>query len=337
LLALILYLRRLAVKVLVTGANGFIGSHLVEALLQRGDEVRCLLRPTSNRRWLEGLDYEEVVGALDDRGALARAVAGVDVVYHSAGVTKVRKAEMMYKVNAEGTANLADACLGRETPPYVVYVSSQAAAGPCREGDALREMDECAPVSHYGRSKLEGERALEKRAAQLPYIILRPSTIYGPRDTEMYLFFKFINRGIEPALGWDERYVSLCYISDLVDALLLAGGKEKAGGEVYFVAHDEVWDWRGISRQAAAALGVRTFPVRIPKAVLFGAATVAELAATLSGKVATLNRERARVMWEELWVCDISKARDELSFAPRVGFAEGAKLTAAWYREQGWL
>jgi dihydroflavonol-4-reductase len=337
LLAFILYFGRLAVKALVTGANGFIGSHLVETLLGRGDEVRCLLRPTSNRRWLEGLDYEEVVGALDDRGALARAVAGVDVVYHSAGVTKARKAEMMYKVNAEGTANLADACLGRDTPPLVVYVSSQAAAGPCREGGALRETDECAPVSHYGRSKLEGERALGKRAAQLPYIILRPSTIYGPRDTEMYLFFKFINRGIEPTLGWDERYVSLCFISDLVDALLLAGGKEKARGEVYFIAHDEVWDWRGISRRAAAALGVRTFPVRIPKAVLFGAATVAELAATLSGKVATLSRERARVMWEELWVCDISKARDELNFAPRVGFAEGAKLATAWYREQGWL
>ena len=336
-LALVLKFGWLAVKVLVTGANGFIGSHLVEALLERGDEVRCLLRPTSNRRWLEGLDYEEVAGALDDGGSLARAVAGVDVVYHSAGVTKARKAEMLYKVNAEGTANLADACLGRETPPLVVYVSSQAAAGPCREGDALRETEECAPVSHYGRSKLEGERALGKRAAQLPFVVLRPSAIYGPRDTEMYLFFKFINRGIEPTLGWDERYVSLCYISDVVDALLLAGRKEKARGEAYFIAHDEVWDWRGISRQAAAALGVRTFPVRIPKMVLFGAATVAELAATLSGKVATLSRERARVMCEELWVCDISKARDELNFAPRVGFAEGAKLTTAWYREQGWL
>jgi dihydroflavonol-4-reductase len=327
----------LSVKALVTGANGFIGSHTVEALLARGDDVRCLLRPTSNRRWLEGLSYEAVLGTVDDRSSLASAVAGADVVYHCAGATKARKAESLYRVNAEGTANLADACLAQPSPPLLVYVSSQAAAGPCYASGARREVDECVPVSHYGRSKLEGERALERRGADLPFVIVRPSAVYGPRDTEMLLFFKFVNKGIEPALGWNDRYLSLCYVDDLVDAIMLAGREAKARGQVYFVAHDEVWDWRGVSRAAAAALGVKTRAVRVPKAVLFGAATIAELAATLSGKVATLNRERARVMMEELWVCDISKAREELGFAPRVGFAEGASLTAAWYREQGWL
>jgi len=321
----------------VTGGNGFIGSHLVEALLSKGADVRCLLRPTSDRRWLDGLDYEPVLGTLDDEDSLARAVVGADVVYHCAGATKARKAELLYRVNAEGTANLAEACLARPVPPFLVYVSSQAAAGPCGADGVRREADECIPVSHYGRSKLGGERALQKRAAELPFVILRPSAVYGPRDTEMFLFFKFINKGVEPALGWDDRYVSLCYVTDLVEALILAGSCERARGEVYFVAHDEVWDWRGVARETAAALGVKTRKVRVPKVVLFGAATIAELAATLSGKVATLNRERARVMLEELWVCDASKAKTELGFAPRVGFAEGAKLTTAWYRGQGWL
>lgn len=324
-------------KVLVTGANGFIGSHLVEALLTRGDDARCLLRPTSDRRWLTGLDCETITGTLDDRDSLARAVAGMEVVYHCAGATKARKAELLYRVNAEGTANLADVCVGRGTPPRLVYVSSQAAAGPCKAGGARRETDDCAPVSHYGRSKLEGERALAKRAADLPFVVIRPSAVYGPRDTEMYLFFKFVSKGIEPALGWDDRYLSLCYVTDLTEALILAGNRERARGEVYFIAHDEVWDWRGVSREAAAALGVKTRMVRVPKVVLFGAATLAELAATLSGKVATLNRERARVMLEELWLCDVGKAKQELGFVPRVGFGEGAKLTTAWYREQGWL
>jgi dihydroflavonol-4-reductase len=327
----------MTLKVLVTGANGFIGSHVVEALLARGDDVRCLLRPSSDRRWLEGLEYEAVIGAVDDRPSLTPAVTGVDAVYHCAGATKARKAEALYRVNAEGTANVADACLARVTPPLLVYVSSQAAAGPCRADGARREADDCVPVSHYGRSKLEGERALRRREADLPFVIVRPSAVYGPRDTEMLLFFKFVNKGIEPALGWNDRYLSLCYVDDLADAILLAGREAKARGETYFVAHDEVWDWRGVSRAAAAALGVKTKTVRVPKAVLFGAATIAELAATLTGKAATLNREFARVMLEELWVCDISKARNELGFAPRVGFVEGAKLTAAWYREQGWL
>jgi nucleoside-diphosphate-sugar epimerase len=192
-------------------------------------------------------------------------------------------------------------------------------------------------VSDYGRSKLEGEQALKKRAAELPSVIIRPSTVYGPRDTEVLLYFKFINRGIEPALGWDDRYVSLCYVSDLVDALLLAGRGAGVPGETYFIAHDEVWDWRGISREIAAALGVKTLQVRVPKAILFAAATLAELAATLTGKVAALSRERARVMMEELWVCDVNKAKADLGFSPRIGFAEGARLTTAWYRQQGWL
>jgi dihydroflavonol-4-reductase len=324
-------------KALVTGANGFIGSHLVEALRADGCDVRCLVRPTSERRWLEGVDYEEAIGSLEDEGSLARAVRGVDVVYHNAGATKARRAETLYRVNAGGTANLADACLGRRTPPRFVYVSSQAAAGPCREGDALREDDASRPMSDYGRSKLEGERALRKRAADLPLVVIRPSAVYGPRDTEVLLYFKFIDRGIEPALGWDDRYVSLCYVSDLVEALLAAGRGAGVQGQTYFIAHDEVWNWRGISREIAAALGVKTLQVRVPKAVLFGAATLAELAATLTGKIATLNRERARVMMEELWVCNVNKAKTELGFSPRVGFAEGARLTTNWYRQQGWL
>jgi len=324
-------------KALVTGANGFIGSHLVEALRADDCDVRCLLRPTGDRRWLEGLRYEEAIGSLEDDGSLKRAVEGVDVVYHNAGATKARKGETLYRVNAGGTASLADVCLARETPPRFVYVSSQAAAGPCREGDALREADASRPMSDYGRSKLEGEQALKKRAPDLPFVIVRPSAVYGPRDTEVLLYFKFINRGIEPALGWDDRYVSLCYVSDLVDALLLAGRGAGVPGETYFVAHDEVWNWRRISGEIAAALGVKTLQVRVPKAILFGAATLAELAATLTGKVATLNRERARVMMEELWVCDVNKAKVELGFSPRVGFAEGARLTTAWYRQQGWL
>jgi nucleoside-diphosphate-sugar epimerase len=327
-----------AAKALITGANGFIGSHLAAALLARGDELYCLLRPSSNRQWLEGLAYEEVVGALDDRDSLRRAVAEVDLVYHCAGATKARRPEMLYDVNAGGTANLADACLSREKPPLMVYVSSQAAAGPAGDAGTRCEDEDCAPVSDYGRSKLLGEDVLHERRETLPYVILRPSAIYGPRDTEMFLFFKFIKRGLEPALGWEGRYVSLCYVDDLIDAMLLAGeGGDGLRGRTYFIAHDEVWDWSGIAREAAAAFGVKTRRVRVPKAVLFGAATLAEFGATLTGKVATLNRAKAREIWQKSWVCDVGKAKRELGFAPRVGFAEGARLVTTWYSEQGWL
>jgi len=325
-------------RALVTGANGFIGSHLVEALVARGDEVRALLRPTSDRRWLEGLDYAAVIGDLDDTSALEAAAAGVDVVYHVAGVTKARDDRDFMRVNARGTANVAAACSAQETPPRLVYVSSQAAAGPCGSGaGASREDEECLPITDYGQSKLDGERALAEYAAKLPYVILRPSAIYGPRDAEMFLFFKFLSHGVEPAFGRAARYVSLCYISDIVAALLLASEVDRARGQTYFVAHDEVWDWHRLSQAAAAALGVKARRVRMPEAVLFGAATIAELTAAVRGRAATLNRQKARDLVQRRWVCDISKAKDELGFAPAVGFEAGARRTASWYREQGWL
>ncbi len=324
-------------KALVTGASGFIGSHLLEALLARGVAVRCLLRPTSDRRWLAGLDYEEVVGALDERPALARAVEGVDVVYHCAGAVKARNAAAYHRANARGTADLADACLARGTPPLFVYVSSQAAAGPCRDGASARETFACEPITDYGKSKLEGERALAARGDALPFVVLRPSAVYGPRDKEMFVFFKFIARGIEPALGWADRYVSLCYISDLVAAAMAAGEVVRARGQTYFIAHDEVWDWRGVSGVVAAAAGVKTRRVMVPKALLFGAATLAELAATFTGRAATLNWGKARDLAQERWVCDATKAKNELGFTPAVGLAAGAALTVAWYRDQGWL
>jgi len=324
-------------KALVTGANGFIGSHLAAALRGRGCDVRCLLRPTADRRWLDGLDYEEAIGALDDRPALERAAAGVDVVYHCAGVTKARNDAAYHYVNAAGTDNLARACAAQGTPPLLVYLSSQAAAGPSLKRDAKGEGAACEPITGYGRSKLAGERALAARAGDLPYVVLRPSAVYGPRDTEMLVYFKFIARGVEPAIGWNDRVVSLCYVDDLVDAALLAAGTPAARGRTYFVAHDEVWDWRGLGRAAAAAFGVRARRVMVPKALLFGVATLAELAATFAGRSATLNREKARDLVQDGWVCDVTKAKTEIGFKPRVGFAEGARLTAAWYREQGWL
>jgi len=286
---------------------------------------------------LAGISYEAAVGALDEPASLARAVAGTDVVFHCAGLTKARSEAAYHYANAVGTENLIRACLAQETPPLCVYISSQAAAGPCQDEEAKSEEASCAPISAYGRSKFAGERAFRAVAGRLPFVILRPSAIYGPRDGELLTYFKFIARGIEPAIGWTDRYVNVCYINDLVNAILLAAEKEAARGQTYFIAHDEVWDWRRLGRVAAEAVGVKTRRVMVPKALLFGAATVAELAATFSGRAATLNREKARDLTQKRWVCDISKAKRELGFTPRVGFAEGARLTVAWYRDQGWL
>lgn len=325
-------------QALVTGGTGFIGSYLVAALAARGDRVRCLLRPTSDRKWLQGLDYKVVTGGLEDGDALAQAAEGVDVVYHLAGVVKARDEKTYFRVNADGTARLAAACAAQKKPPVFILCSSQAAAGPCRREEAVREEHACVPITPYGRSKLAAEQALGAYTGRLPWVTIRPTAIYGPRDAELLLLFKFVAHGIEPAIGWDDRFVSLCYVDDLVAALVAAGaGGTRFAGETFFVAHPEVLTWRVVCRQIARALGMRTRRVAVPKAVLFGAATVAELASTLGGGIATLNRHKARELAQARWVVDVSKARASLGFEAKSDFETGCQITAAWYREQGWL
>ena len=186
-------------KALVTGGTGFIGSHLTEALIRKGVQVRCLLRKTSDLKWLKGLPIEFVHGDCNDKTSLEKAVRGVDWVFHLAGVTKAIKEETYFEVNGLGTENLIHACL--ENNPRLqkfIYISSQAAAGPSRNGCNKKELDPCEPVSFYGRSKRVGEELVLTHAHELPVLILRPSAVYGPRDKDIFAFFKCLSRRIKP-------------------------------------------------------------------------------------------------------------------------------------------
>jgi len=164
-------------------------------------QIRCLLRKTSDVKWLKGLPIEFVQGACNDKTSLGEAVKGVDWVFHLAGVTKAIKEETYFEVNGLGTENLILACL--EHNPLLqkfVYISSQAAAGPSRNGNRKKESDPCEPVSIYGRSKRMGEEGVLAHAHELPVLILRPSAVYGPRDKDIFAFFKCLSRRIKPCL-----------------------------------------------------------------------------------------------------------------------------------------
>ena len=197
-------------KALVTGGTGFIGSHLVEALLKKGIQVRCLLRKTSDLKWLEGLPIEVNWGDCNDKNSLREAVEGVEQVFHLAGVTKAVHEKTYFEVNAFGTENLIHACL--ENNPRIqkfIYLSSQAAAGPCRNGNKKKESDQCKPVSPYGQSKQMGEELAMAHAHELPLLILRPSAVYGPRERDIYTFFKLLSKRIKPCLPSKDQHISL--------------------------------------------------------------------------------------------------------------------------------
>lgn len=325
-------------RALVTGGTGFIGSHLVEALLARGDEVRCLVRDGRRRGWLARLDRAEVrLGDLSDPARLRAEVAGVDRVYHLAGLVKAPSARAFFEANAKGAGNLAQACAeASPRPARFVHLSSLAALGPRAGPVPGREGDTPGPVSAYGRSKLEGERRVLAARERLHVTVLRPPVVYGPRDRGVLSFARWVARGLVPVPGGPPRHLSVCHVEDLVGALLAAGEGDIASGEVFHVASQRDVTWEEVGGAFAEALGVRPRTVRVPVSLVIGLGGLAELWAWATGRAAILSRGKVREATGH-WVCDPSKAQRMLGFVPRVELRQGVQRTVTWYREAGWL
>ena len=323
---------------MVTGATGFIGSHLAESLLQRGDEVRCLIRKTSDLNWLRKLPIEAVHGDCQDKTSLKEAVKGVDRVFHLAGVTKAMEEKTYFQINAIGTENLIRACLETNTRlQKFIYLSSQAAAGPCRDGGKKKESDQCVPVSPYGRSKRMGEELAMAHSQELPLLILRPCAVYGPRDRDIFAFFRLLSKKIKPCLSGHDQHVSMCYVRDVVQAILLASEAKESSGEIFFLSDGEDYRLGEIGDIFAQAIGVTAFCLPVPEWMISRVASLSEYLSKLSGKPPLLSKGKVEEMIQKNWVCDITKAKNRLGFNPQVRLTEGARLTFKWYKQENWL
>ena len=323
---------------MVTGATGFIGSHLVEALVQQGAQVRCLVRDIHHLGWVKACPVEFAVGDCQEKNTLRHVVKEVDRVFHLAGATTAVKEKTYFDVNALGTDNLVQACIENNTRlEKFIYVSSQAAAGPCRNGDKKKETDVCEPVSSYGKSKLRGEALALSHAHELPLVILRPSAVYGPRDKGFYAVCKCLSKGIEPCLSGHEQYISMCYVQDLVRGILLAAQTQTANGAIFFLSDGRDYRMAEIGALFAQAMETNALRLRLPKQVLFGMAFLAECFSRVSGQPRVLNRDKVKEMIQKDWRCDISKARALLGYEPRMSLARGAELTVSWYKKENWL
>ncbi len=322
----------------MTGGTGFIGSHLVEELLQRRVHVRCLLRKSSDLKWLKDLPIEMTFGDCSDKTSLRGAVKDVDQIFHLAGITKAVKKETYFEINASGTDNLIQACL--KYNPHLqkfIYVSSQAAAGPCRKGEKKRESDQCRPVSAYGQSKRMGEELALAHAREIPLLILRPCAVYGPRERDMYTFFKLLSKRINPRLSGEDQHISLCYVEDIIRAILLAGQSQAPSGEIFFLSDGQDYRLEEIGDTFAHAMGVNPYRIRVPEWMMIGLASFSQYLSRISGKPPLLNRGKMEEMLQRNWVCDIAKATAVLGFEPLIPLSEGARLTFEWYKKENWL
>lgn len=327
-------------KAFVTGANGFLGSHLVDRLLERKCEVHILVRKSSNLRWLMGKKVHYHYGDLSgDLKGLRGGIQSADRIFHVAGVLKAKDPKDYYEVNATGTANLLEACR-KENPGIkrIVVVTSIAAHGPCLNDEPATEEDECHPLTDYGKSKRDAELITLRYADRLPVTIVRPPAIYGPRDDQVLRFFQMAKRGVVLLPGWGRRVLNMAYVQDVVSGLLLAAENPKAVGEVFFVGEDRNYDWAEAADVICKAVRrPRPIKIRVPKALVFGIAGLAEGITLVTGKVFPVNLAYARNFMQKNWALDISKARRLLGFQPEYPLSRGAEETADWYQNEGWL
>ena len=327
-----------SVRALVTGSNGFIGSFLVEKLLGEGYDVRCLVRQTSNLRWIKDLPVDFVYGELRQPSTLLDAVRDVDIVYHLGGVTRGRKMQDYIDGNYTATLNLLKACreIGHAEQKFV-FVSSQAAGGPSTDERALTEKEAQHPISMYGRSKHMAEQAVLEFAETRPATIIRPPSVYGPRDTDFYLLFKNAQRGFLPVVGNGRQKISTIFINDLTNGLYLAGIKEQANGEIFFLTFNLPVSFADLIDIIGSAMDVKVRRLNMPLAAVRMVATASAIGSILTKKPTIINHDKYMEMKQTAWICSGEKAKKLLGFQAQVGIEDGMRSTAAWYKEQGWL
>jgi nucleoside-diphosphate-sugar epimerase len=327
-------------RVLLTGGSGFLGSWVAEQLAGEGHVVKALVRPASDRRALEKLPGVEFApGAIEDRASLTPAVEGVDAIVHVAGIVKARRPADFFGVNTQGTKNLLDAALARGGLKRFVYVSSLAAMGPSADGQPLPEDATPHPVTHYGRSKLEAERAVLAAGARLPVTVIRPPMIYGPRDRETLAFFTSIRNGLLPIVGDGGNTLSVIYVADCAAAVVRAATAEGApSGKAYFVEDGVVYVWREAVKEIESAMGRRALVrVGMPMGVVKMAAAATQLWGALTNTAQMLTLDKVNELTQQHWVCSGDGARRDLGWTAKVQWREGVREAVKWYREQGWL
>ena len=305
-------------KALVTGASGFIGRRLAATLARRGHDVACLVRKTSRTAGLEGLPLELVVGDLGDPGSLDAAVAGRNWVFHLAGVVQAADGPAFEAVNVQGTRNLVEACL-RSAPGLgrFVFVSSIAAAGPSGPDRPATEADEPRPVSAYGRSKLDAERAVLRASGRMPATIIRPPNVLGPGSKELGRAIRVVRMRLVPEIGDDRPRTSLVDVDDLVEALVLAASNVRSIGQTYYVTDGRAYAWPEITAALTGELGLGRIRIGIPFRAQLLAARLSEASARLAGRTPALTRDIVRAGRDHFWIYDGSKIVRELGFRPR--------------------
>ncbi len=329
-------------KILITGASGFIGSFIVEEALRRGFETWAAVRKSSSRAFLQDKRIHFIELDFSSETQMTEQLTGLqfDYIVHAAGVTKCLDKADFHRINTEGTQHLVRVLLALQMCiKRFVYISSLSIMGAIREQQPYTEIlesDVAKPNTAYGKSKLEAEKWLAT-VKDLPYVILRPTGVYGPRERDYFMMAKSIQSHTDFAVGYKQQDITFVYVTDVVQAVFLACEKGVTGRK-YFLSDGEVYQSSTFSNLIRKELG-NPWWIRItaPLWVLKIVCTVGEYYSKLSGKVTALNNDKYNIMRQRNWRCDIEPARKELGYEPQVKLEEGVRRSIQWYKDNGWL
>jgi nucleoside-diphosphate-sugar epimerase len=329
---------QLIMNSLITGSNGFIGSHLVEQLLKLGHQVFCFIRKTSNLKWLQGLPVHYIYGDIKDTDALIKAIDNKNFIFHLGGTVRACSEAEFYQVNYQGTYNLLQACRQKNSSlQRFIFISSQAAAGPSSSQTPINELHLPNPISIYGKSKLKAEQAVQDFAAEFPVTIIRPPSVYGPRDDDVFQFFKIVKTGFKLSIGTSDKYVSLIFINDLINGIIKCFETHNSIGQTYFLANPELYSVLDIENVIAQVMSRKALTIRIPELFIDMAAFTNEMISHITKKPALLNKDKALEMKQPYWLVDSAKAKNDFEFTTQYSLIEGMRETYLWYKQNKWL
>lgn len=325
-------------KVLITGATGFIGSHLAENLRESGHEVLCISRDALNIDVLKAAGCKVILGDLNNCIDWDALLGGIEVVYHVAGITRCRDAREYYEGNYCATKRFVDVCASRcANLKRFLYVSSLSAIGPSLNGLPVNESTPYRPVSHYGKSKMLAELEVLRAANRLPVTIVRPSLVYGPRERDMLDYIRMIKHGVELLIGLREKLFSLIYCDDLVQGIRLAVESARGIGKAYFVGSEEICTGSDLGATIARVVAAHPLKIRLPHALVYCVGAAAVAVAKITRRQMFFTLEKAKESTQPAWTCSVDNAIADFGFHQNIGLEEGMRRSYAWYLENKWL
>ncbi len=324
--------------VLVTGANGFIGSHLVDSLLSLDCDVHCLVRKSSDLRWLSSPEIQFHFVDLADPDFKIPNLPGIDFVFHCAGLTKAKSQKEYFDINSTVCTTLYEQCLNyKDSIKGIVHLSSLAATGPGKDGQWVDETTALNPITFYGQSKKAGEEVALKYSASLPIKVIRPPVVYGPREENLYTFFKLVKKGWGLQIGISPKKLSLIYVADLVQAMIAVCDPCASQKKIYFVTDGETYSWQEVAKVAADKMNVSMKALKIPESILVPIAIFFEALAMFSAKPALFDRQRMIDIRQSCWAASPEKFFRDFDFTPQFNLTTGLAHTLDWYVQQKWL